>query len=164
MSLGRVSYLEAWEHHPPPFIRQRSSSDLASGDGESPTGRRVPEDSLEASFLPSSLPSAFPSRSVRHKLSFNPYAGGGWTSSVTEPDEEHRPLFRTESGPGSNVGGSVPARVAEEGLAAEAVFSDPKWDTAETTPAFEVSSGKRICMLASLPEGFLEWNARQFGC
>ncbi|OKL63533.1 hypothetical protein UA08_01206 [Talaromyces atroroseus] len=164
MSLGRVSYLESWEHHPPPFIQRRSFSDRQiSGDGESTSHQGQEEVSeADAAFLPSSsLPSSFPSRAVRHKLSFNPYAGRGWThSSAAETDDEHISLLGSDIGPGSNISDLVQARVAEEGVAAEAVFHDPKWDTAETTPAFEVSSRKRIiqvivavtyCLLAAGP-------------
>lgn len=148
MSLGRVSYLESWEHHPPPFIRRPSFGDVtASGDEES-INRHSRTQSPDPRFSPSSLPSSFPSRAVRHKLSFNPVAGRGWAhSSATEPDEEQRPLFRPDVSPDLTIQDAGPARLAEDGIAAEDVFQDPKWDTAETTPAFEVNRGKRICRL-----------------
>lgn len=140
MSLGRVSYLESWEHHPPPFIRRPSFGDgAASGDEES-INRHSRTQSPDPHFFPSSLPSSFPSRAVRHRLSFNPVAGRGWAHSfATEPDEEQRPLFRSDVSPDLTIRDAGPARLAEED-----VFQDPKWDTAETTPAFEVNSGKRI--------------------
>lgn len=145
MSLGRVSYLESWEHHPPPFIQRPSFGDgAASGDEES-LNRHSRTQSPDPHFFPSSLPSSFPSRAVRHRLSFNPVVGRGWAhSSATEPDEEQRPLFRSDISPDLTIRDAGPARLAEEGIAAEDVFQDPKWDTAETTPAFEVNSGKRI--------------------
>jgi hypothetical protein len=145
MSLGRVSYLESWEHHPPPFIRRPSFGDgAASGDEES-INRHSRTQSPDPHFFPSSLPSSFPSRAVRHKLSFNPVAGRGWAHSfANELDEEQRPLFRSDVSPDLTIRDAVPARLAEEGIAAEHVFQDPKWDTAETTPAFVVNSGKRI--------------------
>lgn len=148
MSLGRVSYLESWEHHPPAFIRRPSFGDgPASGDEES-INRHSRTQSPDPHFSPSSLPSSFPSRAIHHKLSFNPIAGRGWAhSSLTAPDEEQRPLFRPDVSPDLTIQDAGPARLAEDGIAAENVFQDPKWDTAETTPAFEVSSGKRTCRL-----------------
>jgi hypothetical protein len=155
MSLGRVSYLESWEHHPPAFI-QRSSFSRVSGDGESVSNQDQEEGSeAEVPFLPSSLPSTFPSRAVRHKLSFNPYAGRGWMhSSAVETDDEHISVLGSDIVPGSHISDLTQTRLPEERVAAEAVFHDPKWDTAETTPAFEVSSGKRISM-SSNPHFFL---------
>ncbi|EEA26704.1 hypothetical protein TMatcc_005012 [Talaromyces marneffei ATCC 18224] len=161
MSLGRVSYLESWEHQPPPFIRRPSFGDgAASGDEES-INRHSRTQSPDPHFFPSSLPSSFPSRAVRHRLSFNPVAGRGWAhSSATEPDEEQRPLFKSDISPDLTIRDAGPARLAEEGIAAEDVFQDPKWDIAETIPAFEVNSGKRIlqvivavtyCLLAAGP-------------
>ncbi|EED19076.1 MFS transporter Fmp42, putative [Talaromyces stipitatus ATCC 10500] len=149
MSLGRVSYLESWEHHPPPFIRRQPSfNDAASGDGET-ISRHSRAQSPDTAFLHSSLPSSFSNRAVRHRLSFNPVVGRGWAhSSAAEPDEEHRPLFRSDVSPDLTVRDGVSARLAEEGVAVEDVFRDPKWDTAVTTPAFEVSSGKRILQVA----------------
>lgn len=146
MSLGRVSYLESWEHHPPPFIRKQSFGDRASGDEESTHDHDQEESSeAEAAFLPSSFPSTFPHRTVRHKLSFNPYAGRGWTqSSAAETDDERLSLLGSDIVTGPNILDLPQGRVADENIATEAVFQDPKWDTAETTPAFEVNSGKRI--------------------
>lgn len=149
MSLGRVSYLESWEHHPPPFVRRPSLGDGATSGDEESINRYSRTQSPDPQFFPSSLPSSFPSRAVRHKLSFNPVAGRGWAhSSANEPDEEQRPLFRSDFSPDLNGRDAGSARLAEEGIAAEDVFQDPKWDTAETTPAFEVNRAKRIRRLS----------------
>ncbi|RAO65222.1 uncharacterized protein BHQ10_001234 [Talaromyces amestolkiae] len=152
MSLGRVSYLESWEHHPPAFIRRPSFGDgPASGDEES-INRHSRTQSPDPHFSPSSLPSSFPSRAIHHKLSFNPIAGRGWAhSSLTAPDEEQRPLFRPDVSPDLTIQDAGPARLAEDGIAAENVFQDPKWDTAETTPAFEVIVAVIYCLLAAGP-------------
>lgn len=144
MSLNRVSYLESWEQHPPPFIRQRSTASAASDDEES---RNIRE-STEAAFLSSSFPSSSHHRTVRHKLSFNPYAGRGWAhSSAAEPDEERRSLLRSDHGDANGSDHPAPEREGEEALT-EFVFKDPNWNLAETRGAYEVSKGKRIGRLS----------------
>lgn len=145
MSLNRVSYLESWEQHPPPFIRQRSTASAASADEES---RHVHE-STEAALLSSSFPSSSHHRAVRHKLSFNPYAGRGWGhSSAQEADEERRSLLRSDHGDADGSDNPAQRRDGEE-LLTEFVFEDPNWNLAETRGAYEVSKGKRIGRLSS---------------
>ncbi|KAL1964556.1 hypothetical protein VTN77DRAFT_6853 [Rasamsonia byssochlamydoides] len=161
MSLNRVSYLESWEQHQLPFIRQRSAASAASYDGES--GDVHVHDASEAAILSSSFPSSSRHRAVSHKLSFNPYAGRGWAhssaSAAAEADEERRSLLRSENGE-ANGSDRLTARGGEDAFPTELVFEDPNWNLAETRAAYEVSRGKRIaqvvaaviyCLLAAGP-------------
>lgn len=155
MSLGRVSYLESWEHQPPSFLRRSSFGDgeEASGDDESGSSRQSRAQSPDLSFRPSSLPTSITNRVVRHRLSFNPIAGRGWAHSsaaaaaavaVAEPEEEQIPLFQADLSPDVTDRDAGTMRWDEAGTAVENFFQDPEWNFAETTPAFEVTSGKRI--------------------
>lgn len=154
MSLGRVSYLESWEHQPPSFLRRSSfffsDGGEASGDDESGSSQQSRTQSPDLSFRPSSLPTSITNRVARHRLSFNPIAGRGWTHSsaaaaaAAEPEEEQIPLFQADLSPDVTDRDVGTLRWNETETAVENVFQDPKWNFAETTPAFEVTSGKRI--------------------
>jgi hypothetical protein len=116
---------------------------VASEDGGS-VGRRS-LDNPEAVFLSSSFPSSLSASAVRRKLSFNPYAGRGWTQSAADDTEEDRTsLLRSDFGSVTNISDLPSIRAAENPATAEIVLRDPNWNLAETTPAFEVSEGKRI--------------------
>ncbi|CRG83507.1 Protein FMP42 [Talaromyces islandicus] len=152
MSLSRVSYLESWEHQPPPFIRQqRESTDFGSGDDnddDSAHDSHVQDDVPEAGLLSSSFPSTFPARSIRHKLNFNPYAGRGWAHSSAAADEETLSLLRSDIGSVTNLSELASVRAADDSQAlAEVAFKDPNWNLAETTPAFEVDHRKRVAQV-----------------
>jgi hypothetical protein len=160
MSLSRVSYLESWEHQPPPFIRQhRDSNDFGSGDDNDNDDNNNDNDSAhphddisEAALLSSSFPSTFPGRAIRHKLNFNPYAGRGWAHSSAAADEETRSLLRSDIGSVTNLSELASVRGTDDpqvaaAAAAEVAFKDPNWNLAETTPAFEVGHGKRVAQV-----------------
>ncbi|KAH8690047.1 putative MFS transporter Fmp42 [Talaromyces proteolyticus] len=161
MSLSRVSYLESWEHQPPPFIRYRGGGGADSGaedndNDEASPSLNVPNahyesegDDDQAALFSSSFPSTVPARSIRHKLTFNPVAGRGWThSSVVSlggGDEETRSLLGSGIGSVTNfseLGASV--RATDDQAVQEIGFKDPNWNLAETIPAFEVSKAKRV--------------------
>lgn len=156
MSLSRVSYLESWEHQPPPFVRRRTITE----DEENDDGQATPRASqaqnhdewdTDTLFLSASYPSTLPSHTIRHKLSFNPYAGRGWAHSSSAAaaqaaiDEERRSLLPAdEVSPGSVTNGRSKG---DDPLAREIGFRDPNWHFAETTAAFEVSRSKRIAQV-----------------
>lgn len=153
MSLNRVSYLESWEQHPPPFVR--STGGGAEGTEGSiisdEHGRLAPgsPDLLAQPFLSSSLPSRSIPRTVRHKLSFNPVIGRGWREpSVTfDTEEDRRSLLQWTQRFGELPEAAPEHTVDEEEIAyapPEIVFKDPLWGVAETTPAYEVGKLKRI--------------------
>lgn len=154
MSLSRISYLESWEHQPPPFIRQhRDSNDFGSGDDNdddhSTHDGHGPDDISEAALISSSFPSTFPGRAIRHKLNFNPYAGRGWAHSSAAADEETRSLLRSDIGSVTNLSELASVRATDDPqVVAEVAFKDPNWNLAETTPAFEVSQTKRVVQVA----------------
>jgi hypothetical protein len=143
MSLSRVSYLESWEHHPPPFLRRSSPGDVGSEDEGSGGPRSL--ENAEVALFSSSFPSSFPVHVVRRKLSFNPYAGRGWTqSSASAAEEERRSRLQSEFGSGTNISDLPSPRHIAESLTTEGALRDSNVNFASTIPAFEVSKAKRI--------------------
>lgn len=146
MSLPRVSYLESWEQHPPPLVCQSSQRDhestIALDAGESPGTPQILD---PTTLLSSSFPSTFGHRTIRHKLSFNPYAGPAWGhSSAVASEEDRRSVLRSET---TDDARDVPTIVRDFGsdpVRPEYVFSDAGWDVAPTTGAYEISKGRRI--------------------
>jgi hypothetical protein len=154
MSLNRFSYLESWEQHPPPFLRQ-SGGAAAEGAQDSTVsdehGRLSPgpPESYTQPTLSSSLPSKSLPRTVRHKLSFNPVSGRGWgePSSRFETEEERRSFIHWNQQYGESPHASPEPPVEEEEIVyapPEIVFKDPIWGAVETTGAYEVSKIRRI--------------------
>ncbi|OXV11285.1 hypothetical protein Egran_00954 [Elaphomyces granulatus] len=151
MSLPRVSYLESWEQHPPPLVCQSSQRDhestIALDAGESPGTPQILD---PTTLLSSSFPSTFGHRTIRHKLSFNPYAGPAWGhSSAVASEEDRRSLLRSDT---TDDVRDVPTIVRDFGsdpVRPEYVFSDSGWDVAPTTGAYEISKGRRIAQVTA---------------
>ena len=97
-----------------------------------------------AAVLSSSFPSTFGHRTVRHRLSFNPYAGPAWGhSSAVASEDDRRSLLRSDIDDARDV----PTNVRDLGadtIRPEYVFPDSSWDIAPTTGAYEISKGRRI--------------------
>jgi hypothetical protein len=145
MSLPRISYLESWEQQPPPLLRQQSNQEHQPPFTLDCDETESIETLNHTQFLSSSFPSGSGHRTVRHRLSFNPYSGRGWSqSSAADTDEERRSLLRSDVIEVSD--GFEPAKAQADPLPTEYVFQDPNWETAETTAAYEVSKGMRIGM------------------
>lgn len=151
MSLNRFSYLESWEQHPPPFLRQGTGGIPEDAPDSTSDGRLSPgpPESFTQPFLSSSVPSRSIPRTIRHKLSFNPVSGPGWgePSSTFDTEEERRsPIPWNQQYVGSAEAAPEPAVEEEDIVYAppDIVFKDPQWGVAETTGAYEVSKIKRI--------------------
>jgi hypothetical protein len=144
MSLPRVSYLESWEQHPPPLVRQAPQRDHESTmalDGGEPEAPQILD---PATVLSSSFPSTFGHRTVRHRLSFNPYAGPAWGhSSAVASEDDRRSLLRSDIDDARDVPTSI-RDLGADTIRPEYVFPDPSWDIAPTTGAYEISKGRRI--------------------
>jgi hypothetical protein len=102
-----------------------------------------------AAVLSSSFPSTFGHRTVRHRLSFNPYAGPAWGhSSAVASEDDRRSLLRSDIDDARDV----PTNVRDLGadtIRPEYVFPDSSWDIAPTTGAYEISKGRRIAQVCA---------------
>ncbi|KAE8148078.1 major facilitator superfamily domain-containing protein [Aspergillus avenaceus] len=135
MSLPRVSYLESWEHNPASSRRPDQPSVIDSDDDSA--NQELPEESLASSF-----PSTFSFPISRQRLSFNPYAGPGWTEATTDEAIEDRGSIRRISSRTRSPG--LRGTVEEEDRVVQNSVVKPHDLPLETTGAFEVGPTKRI--------------------
>ncbi|KAL2812156.1 major facilitator superfamily domain-containing protein [Aspergillus granulosus] len=144
MSLPRVSYLESWE---PSLASLRRPQDREQSVGHESDGENDSYQDLPDSSISSSFPSAADLPSLRHRLSFNPYAGPGWTQpAVDGGDDDRNPLSRVSSLV-SKQGQANYAAVAEQQPLQQAVLDQEAWGPVETTGAFEVGTIKRVAQV-----------------
>lgn len=145
MSLPRVSYLESWESNPASSRRQldRDQSSIREpyNDDDEESYNDLPDASVASSF-----PSVTDLPSLRHRLTFNPYSGLGWTQATRDgTDHDHNSLSRVSS----LVSKYGPADHSAEGgeTAESAGLEQDNRGPLETTGAFEVGGIRRACML-----------------
>jgi hypothetical protein len=142
MSLPRISFLEGWERTPAAaFLRGRT--DEPQSDAESDTYQDLPDDASIASSFPSTY----------SRLTFNPYAGPGWSESAVD-DRDDRPSLLGSLGLSPTTTRETTTRAEpERGRAlgqdptppVAVLHKEPPW-LSDTRGAFEVSPARRFGM------------------